>query len=63
MRSKSADQVKRRVDEASRYVELDRLGLSPQCGFASGYHIDRFSLDEQERKLARLVKIADEIWQ
>lgn len=58
----SADQIKRRIDDACRYVDLDRLGLSPQCGFASGYHIDRFSLDEQERKLANLVKIADEIW-
>jgi 5-methyltetrahydropteroyltriglutamate--homocysteine methyltransferase len=54
--------IKRRVDEASRYVDLGRLGLSPQCGFASGYTTDRFSLDEQERKLAHLVKIADEIW-
>jgi 5-methyltetrahydropteroyltriglutamate--homocysteine methyltransferase len=56
------DLIKRRVDEASRYVDLGRLGLSPQCGFASGYTTDRFSLDEQERKLAHLVKIADEIW-
>jgi 5-methyltetrahydropteroyltriglutamate--homocysteine methyltransferase len=56
------DLIKRRIDEASRYVDLARLGLSPQCGFASGYTTDRFSLDEQERKLAHLVKIAAEIW-
>lgn len=56
------DFIKRRIDEASHYVDLERLGLSPQCGFASGYTTDRFSLDEQERKLAHLVKIADEIW-
>ena len=56
------DMVKRRVDDASRYVDLDRLCLSPQCGFASGYHVDRLSLDEQERKLANLVNIADKIW-
>ena len=57
-----ADLLKRRVDEASRYADLGRLGISPQCGFASGYFVDRFSLDEQERKLAHLVKIAGEIW-
>lgn len=56
------DFIKRRLDEASRYVDLGRLGLSPQCGFASGYTTDRFSMEEQERKLAHLVKIAGEIW-
>ena len=56
------DMVKRRVDDASRYVDLDRLCLSPQCGFASGYNVDRLSLDDQERKLGNLVNIADKIW-
>ena len=56
------DFVKRRIDEAAHYVDLARLGLSPQCGFASGYTTDRFSLDEQERKLAHLVQVAAEIW-
>jgi 5-methyltetrahydropteroyltriglutamate--homocysteine methyltransferase len=56
------DFVRRRIDEASRYVDLARLGLSPQCGFASGFTTDRFSLDEQERKLAHLVKVAAYIW-
>ena len=54
--------IKRRVEEASRYVDHDRLCLSPQCGFASGYTTDRLSLDDQERKLAHLVNIATEIW-
>ena len=56
------DFIKRRIDEAASYVDLARLGLSPQCGFASGYTTDRFSLDEQERKLAHLVRVATEIW-
>jgi 5-methyltetrahydropteroyltriglutamate--homocysteine methyltransferase len=56
------DMVKRRVEAAAKYVDLDRLCLSPQCGFASGYNVDRLTLADQERKLAHLVKIADEIW-
>jgi 5-methyltetrahydropteroyltriglutamate--homocysteine methyltransferase len=58
----SADLIKRRIDEASRHIDLDRLCLSPQCGFASGYTTDRLSLDDQERKLAHMVSIASEIW-
>jgi 5-methyltetrahydropteroyltriglutamate--homocysteine methyltransferase len=54
--------VKRRIEDASRYVDLDRLCLSPQCGFASSYTTDRLSLDDEERKLAHIVRIAAEIW-
>jgi 5-methyltetrahydropteroyltriglutamate--homocysteine methyltransferase len=57
-----ADEVKRRIEEASRYADLDRLCLSPQCGFASGYNVDRLTLADQERKLAHVVNIANEIW-
>jgi 5-methyltetrahydropteroyltriglutamate--homocysteine methyltransferase len=56
------DEIRRRVDEASRYADLDRLCLSPQCGFASSYMTDRFTSDDQERKLAHLVEVAHEIW-
>jgi 5-methyltetrahydropteroyltriglutamate--homocysteine methyltransferase len=58
----SADTLKRRVDEAARVVDLDRLGLCPQCGFASLYRYDRMGLDLQERKLELLVATAREIW-
>ncbi len=57
-----ADSLKRRVDEASKYADPDQLCLSPQCGFASSYHVDRFTSDDQERKLAHMVRVADEIW-
>jgi 5-methyltetrahydropteroyltriglutamate--homocysteine methyltransferase len=57
-----SDTLKRRVEEAGRYVDTDRLCLSPQCGFSSGYKTVRFTLDDQERKLAHVVKVADEIW-
>ena len=56
------DEVKRRIEDASRYADQDRLCLSPQCGFASAYTTDRLSLDDQERKLAHIVSIAQSIW-
>ena len=57
-----ADELKRRIDEASQYADLDQLALCPQCGFASSFQTDRFTTDDEERKLAHLVKVADEIW-
>ena len=56
------EELKRRVDEAARYVDMDRLCLSPQCGFASSAEVDRFTTEDEERKLAHLVHAAAEIW-
>jgi 5-methyltetrahydropteroyltriglutamate--homocysteine methyltransferase len=56
------DTIKRRIDEASRYVDIDRLGLSPQCGFASTSEGNRLTQDEQKRKLEHVVEIATEVW-
>ncbi len=56
------DTIKRRIDAASRYVPLENLCLSPQCGFASTHHGNALSLDEQWRKLERVVEIAREVW-
>jgi 5-methyltetrahydropteroyltriglutamate--homocysteine methyltransferase len=58
----SPDDVKRKVDAAARYIDLGQLCLSPQCGFASSFQTDRFTLDDQERKLAHLVHLARDIW-
>ena len=60
----SADTLKRRVEEATRFNELDRLCLSPQCGFASvPARAGRgFAMDLTERKLARVVEVAHAIW-
>lgn len=59
-----ADAIKRRIDEAAKFVPMDRLCLSPQCGFASSSRIiGRFTPDDQERKLAHMVRIAREVWQ
>ena len=56
------DALKRRVDEAARVIDLDRLGLCPQCGFATLYRYDRMGLELQERKLELLVATARDIW-
>jgi 5-methyltetrahydropteroyltriglutamate--homocysteine methyltransferase len=56
------DELRRRVDEASRCVALDRLGVSPQCGFASSVGGNPLSLDDERRKLARVVELADAVW-
>ena len=59
-----AEALKRRIDEATKFVELDRLCLSPQCGFASvpGRIRQIMSMDEVERKLARVVEVAGAVW-
>jgi len=56
------EDLKRRVDEAARHVDMARLCLSPQCGFASSAEVDRFTAEDEERKLAHLVRAAAEIW-
>jgi len=55
--------VKRRVEEASRYAPLEQLALSPQCGFASTLHGNDIAADAQIKKLRLVVEIAREIWQ
>jgi 5-methyltetrahydropteroyltriglutamate--homocysteine methyltransferase len=58
----SKDELKRRVDEAAKFVPLEQLALSPQCGFASGERGNKLSQAEQFAKLALLVEVAREIW-
>jgi 5-methyltetrahydropteroyltriglutamate--homocysteine methyltransferase len=54
--------LQRRVADAARFVDMSRLCLSPQCGFASSSEVDRFTADDEERKLAHLVSAASQIW-
>jgi 5-methyltetrahydropteroyltriglutamate--homocysteine methyltransferase len=56
------DELKRRVDEASRYVPLDQLCLSPQCGFSSTVEGNLVTREQQVAKLRRIVETAEEIW-
>jgi len=56
------DELKRRIDEAAKFVPLEQLCLSPQCGFASTEEGNILAEDEQWAKLARIVEVAREVW-
>jgi 5-methyltetrahydropteroyltriglutamate--homocysteine methyltransferase len=58
----SKDDIKRRIEEATKYVPLDQLALSPQCGFASTEEGNLLTEDEQWAKLRLVVEIAQEVW-
>ena len=58
----SKEELKRRIDQAARYIDLDQLCLSPQCGFASTEEGNILAEDEQWAKLRRIVEVADEVW-
>lgn len=58
----SKDALKRRIDEAAKYIPLDNLCLSPQCGFASTHHGNKVTEDIERRKLALCVEVAAEVW-
>ena len=58
----SKDDIKRRIDEAARYVPLDQLALSHQCGFSSTVHGNELTEADQWKKLAVMVEIANEVW-
>jgi 5-methyltetrahydropteroyltriglutamate--homocysteine methyltransferase len=58
----SKDLLKRRIDEAAKYIDLDQLCLSPQCGFASSTEGNRLTEDEQFAKLRLVVEVANDVW-
>jgi len=58
----SKDDLKRRIDEAARYVPLEQLCLSPQCGFSSTVEGNALSQEEQVAKLRLIVETAQEVW-
>jgi 5-methyltetrahydropteroyltriglutamate--homocysteine methyltransferase len=58
----SKDELKRRIDEAAKFVPLERLALSPQCGFASSITGNSVSPDDQKRKFTLVVETAREVW-
>ncbi|HEY8275012.1 MAG TPA: 5-methyltetrahydropteroyltriglutamate--homocysteine S-methyltransferase, partial [Pseudolabrys sp.] len=61
-RLESKDEIKRRIEAASKYISLDQLCLSPQCGFASTEEGNVLAEDEQWAKLRMIVEVADEVW-
>jgi 5-methyltetrahydropteroyltriglutamate--homocysteine methyltransferase len=56
------DDLKRRLEEAGKFIDLDQLCLSPQCGFASSEEGNLLTEDEQWAKLRRVVEVAEEVW-
>jgi 5-methyltetrahydropteroyltriglutamate--homocysteine methyltransferase len=57
-----ADLLKRRIEEASRYVDIDQLCLSGQCGFSSTEEGNRLTIDDEKRKLELIVSVAADVW-
>jgi 5-methyltetrahydropteroyltriglutamate--homocysteine methyltransferase len=58
----SHDDLRRRIEEASRYLDLDQLCLSPQCGFSSTVEGNALTMEQQADKLRLVVEVADEVW-
>lgn len=58
----SKDELKRRIDEAARFVPLDQLALSPQCGFSSTEHGNDIAAEAQAQKIRLVVETATEVW-
>jgi 5-methyltetrahydropteroyltriglutamate--homocysteine methyltransferase len=56
------DDLKRRIEEAAKFVDIDQLCLSPQCGFSSTLEGNSLSRDEQVAKLRLVVETAEEVW-
>jgi 5-methyltetrahydropteroyltriglutamate--homocysteine methyltransferase len=61
-RVETVDEVRRRLDDAARYIPIDRLALSPQCGFASSIMGNLLTEDEQFRKLDVMLETAAQVW-
>jgi 5-methyltetrahydropteroyltriglutamate--homocysteine methyltransferase len=56
------DDVKRRIEEASKFADIDQLCLSPQCGFSSTLDGNSLTRDQQVAKLRLVVETAEEVW-
>lgn len=61
-RLEDRDTLRKRIEEATRYIDIDQLCLSPQCGFASAVKGNLLTEDDQKAKLALVVELAEEIW-
>jgi 5-methyltetrahydropteroyltriglutamate--homocysteine methyltransferase len=58
----SRDELRRRIEQASQYVDIDQLCLSPQCGFSSTVEGNALTAEQQAAKLRLVVEVADEVW-
>jgi len=58
----SRDELRRRIDQAAKFVDIEQLCLSPQCGFASTEEGNTLAEEEQWAKLRMIVELAEEVW-
>ncbi|MET0247313.1 MAG: 5-methyltetrahydropteroyltriglutamate--homocysteine S-methyltransferase [Sphingomonas sp.] len=58
----TADDVKRRIDEAAQFAPLDQLALSPQCGFSSTVHGNDIEVEQQAAKMRLVIDVANQVW-
>ncbi|MBT8077814.1 MAG: 5-methyltetrahydropteroyltriglutamate--homocysteine S-methyltransferase [Gammaproteobacteria bacterium] len=58
----TVDELKKKLDEASKYADIDQLGIAPQCGFASTEEGNVITPDDQRRKLELVVRTAESVW-
>ena len=58
----SKDEIKRRIEDASKYVDIEQLCLSPQCGFSSNAIGNLITVDDQKTKLGLIADVVQEIW-
>ena len=58
----SKDEIKRRIEEAARYVPFNQIALSPQCGFASSEKGNKLTIEDEIAKLKLVVDVAKEMW-
>lgn len=61
-RLESAAEIRERIQEAAKYIPLERLALSPQCGFASTVEGNLISFEDQRKKLELVASVAQEVW-
>jgi 5-methyltetrahydropteroyltriglutamate--homocysteine methyltransferase len=61
-RLESKDEIKRRIEQATKFIDIDQLCLSPQCGFASTEEGNLLAEEEQWAKLRTIVEVAEEVW-
>jgi 5-methyltetrahydropteroyltriglutamate--homocysteine methyltransferase len=61
-RRETVDELEARIREAARHVDLERLGVSPQCGFATSVLGNALSYDDQRAKLETLARTAERVW-
>ncbi|WP_129791850.1 5-methyltetrahydropteroyltriglutamate--homocysteine S-methyltransferase [Sphingosinicella sp. CPCC 101087] len=58
----SKDEIKRRIDEAARFMPVEQMALSPQCGFSSTVHGNDIAVEQQAAKMRLVIEVAEEIW-